>query len=139
MLARRFVDFTGGTDTWDDTGAVKTSTFVPDFLLKKPTSLILKGDETKSLGTTNNTFEEYLWVLLVNSPDTKEEGRSVEVYRMGAADCTNAITGSSAIKNRTLVDPAAISVSEVATLKVAATGCTSSSSTLNALIYDQVF
>ena len=139
VLARTFVDFTAGTNTWDDTGAVKTSTFVPDFLLKDPTSLILKGDETKDLGTTNNTFEEYLWVLLVNSPSTKEESRAVEAYRMSAADCTTAITGSSIISGRALIDPAAISTSDVANFKAGATGCTSSNSIVKGLIYDQVF
>ena len=81
------IDFTDTTSTWDSTGAVKTSTYMPDFLLKEPSSLILKGDETKDIDSTDNTFEEYLWLVLVNAPGTDEESCTVEVYRMSAATC----------------------------------------------------
>ena len=101
VFKRRLMEFTLSTNTWDDTGAVKTSTFVPDYLLKEPTSLVLKGDETKELGATNNTFEEYLWLLLVNSPGTDGEGRAVQVYRLVAADCSGAVSNDDALYGRT--------------------------------------
>jgi len=87
VAARTVVDFTATTNTWDTSGAVKTSTFVPDLLLKEPTSLILKGDETKGLGSTTNTLEEYIWLMLVNASGTDAESRTVEIYRMSAATC----------------------------------------------------
>ena len=89
VFKRRLMDFTAETNTHDSSGAIKTGTFVPDFLLKLPTSLTLKGDETKDLGSTNNTFEEYIWLLLVNAPGQDSESRTIEVYRMVAAYCAD--------------------------------------------------
>ena len=139
MFKRRLMEFTLSTNMWDDTGAVKTSTFVPDFLLKEPTSLILKGDETKALGTTNNAFEEYLWLLLVNSPGTDGESRAVQVYRLVGADCSGAVSNDDALYGRTQPDPFLLAASAVSTVKGKATGCEDSNDTVNALIYDVVF
>ena len=148
VFQRRLVVFTSTTDTWDDsTGAVKTSTFVPDYLLKEPTSLILKGDESKDLGATNNVFEEYLWLNLVNAPGTDSESRTVEVYRMSAADCSGTINTNTNTKltdrNQPAVadapDPADISAADITTLKGEATGCSGNTDTVNGLVYEQVY
>ena len=146
VFQRRLVVFTSTTDTWDDsTGAVKTSTFVPDYLLKEPTSLILKGDESKDLGATNNVFEEYLWLNLVNAPGTDSESRTVEVYRMSAADCSNLIHSSVIIGGRIqpaaadAPDPGDISSADVTALKALAADCTGNTSVVNALVYEQVY
>ena len=138
---RRIIDFSAGTDTWDDDGAVKTSSYVPDFLSKEPTSITLKGDETKDLGVSANQFEEYIWLVLVNSPETKEESRAVEVYRMSLADCD---ASNSGIRDNVLItgradnDPAALTAAEITTLRGEAETC-DASETVQALIYDQVF
>ena len=94
-------------------------TFVPDFLSKEPASLILKGDETKDLGVTANTFEEYLWLVLVNSPGTKEESRAVEVYRMSLADCdaSSGIPDNALITGRSTNDPTAFTAANVTGLR----------------------
>ena len=139
VYARTFIDFTTDTNTYDKSGAVKTSTFVPDFLQKLPTSLSLKGDETKDLGGTGNTFEEYLWLMLVNAAGSDEESRTVEVYRMSAADCSRAVSENSIITGRVVFDPTAISSGDVATLKSAAADCDSTDDVVNALVYDRIF
>lgn len=92
---RTAVDFSATTQVFDSSGSVKTSTFVPDFLLKEPSSLILKGTETASLGSTNNTFEAYLWLFMVNAPGTDAESRVVQLFWQTAATCSNSTcTGS---------------------------------------------
>ena len=135
VFKRRLIDFNADTAVYDDTGEVKTSNFVPDFLGKLPTSLPLKGDETKDLGAGGNRFEEYLWLLSVNAPSTDAESRTVQVYRMVAAYCT----ASDPIANVTQPDPAAISSGDVGTLITNASGCDDSSDVVNALIYEQLF
>ena len=136
---RRIIDFSATTDTWDDDGAVKTSGYVPDFLSKEPTSIILKGDETKDLGVTLNQFEEYIWLVLVNSSGTKEESRAVEVYRMSLADCdAGGIRENALITGRADNDPSALTAADITTLRGVAATC-DASETVQALIYDQVF
>ena len=139
VAARRIIDFSAGTDTWDDDGAVKTSSYVPDFLSKEPTSIILKGDETKDLGVTANQFEEYIWLVLVNSPGTKEESRAVEVYRMSLADCNaTGIKADALITGRATEDAAALTAANITTLRGLANAC-GANDTVEALIYDQIF
>jgi len=138
VFRRRFMDFTSVTSTYDADGVPKTSQFVPDFLLKNPTSLKLKGDETKELGTTGNIFEEYIWVLGVNAPGQDGESRTIEVYRLVAAYCTG---GSDPIPNvnQPVTSSDLLSSGDVQTLIDDATGCDSDTSTVNALVYEQLF
>ena len=88
LTAKRvFIEFVSDTDIYDADGSVKTAFFVPDFLLQEPSSLPLKGDETKDLGASENIFEEYLWLLKINAPGTDVESRTVEIYRLIKAKC----------------------------------------------------
>ncbi len=88
VAKRMVIDFSATTDIYDANGSVKTAIFVPDFLMKSPTSIILKGDETKALGDVANTYEEFLWLYQVNSPGSVQESRNVEIYRMTKATFT---------------------------------------------------
>ncbi len=85
VAKRMVIDFSATTDIYDANGSVKTAIFVPDFLMKSPSSIPLKGDETKALGDTGNTYEEFLWLYQVNSPGSIQESRNVEIYRMTKA------------------------------------------------------
>ena len=84
---RTVIDSGSVTDTHDQDGSIQSARFVPGFLLQVPESLPLKGDETKSLGATGNVYVEYLWLMLVNGPDTQTESRTVQVYRLVEAKC----------------------------------------------------
>ena len=139
VFKRRLLDLEATTDVWDQSGAVKVYTFVPDYLNKEPSSIVLKGDETKDLGVANNVYEEFLWLLLVNAPGTDDESRTVQVFRLEAADCSGAVSSNAAIAGRTQPDPSLLTVSTVSALETAADGCTSSSATVVALIYEVVF
>lgn len=89
VAKRTVVNFLATVDTYDSTGAVKTAFFVPDFLGKSPSSIPLMGDDTKALGATYNKIEEFLWLMMVNAPQTDQESRTVEVYRLtDATTCT---------------------------------------------------
>ena len=139
VFVRRMIDFGATTDLWDQGGDVKSTTFVPDFLPKEPSSLVLKGDETKDLGVANNVYEEFLWLVLANAPETDAESRTVQVFRLVAADCSGAVSGNADIAGRTQPDPGRMTASAVSSLRADASGCTSSSDTVAALIYEVVF
>ena len=95
---RTILNFFANTDTYDSDGSVKKVGFVPDFISKEPSSLPLKADETKALGQAGNTYEEYLWVLLVNAPGSSQESRTLQVYRLWEALCEGADAGTVATK-----------------------------------------
>lgn len=101
VAKRTMLNFAASTDTYDSSGAVKTAKLVPDFLQKDPSSIILMGDESKSLGASDNKLEEFLWLLLVNAPGSDQESRTVEIYRLtdaqGCAIATDVITCGSLI------------------------------------------
>jgi prepilin-type N-terminal cleavage/methylation domain-containing protein len=84
---RTVIDFFAKTDIYDADGSVKKIGFVPDFINKEPNSLSLKADETKVLGQAGNTFDEFIWVLLVNAPGAEQESRTLQVYRLIEALC----------------------------------------------------
>lgn len=93
VAKRTVLNFLAAVDTYDSTGAVKTAFFVPDFLGKSPSSIPLMGDDTKSLGATDNKIEEFLWLMMVNAPQTDQESRTVEVYRLtDAVGCAGTTT-----------------------------------------------
>ena len=109
---------------------------MPGFLHQEPTSFKFKGDESKDLGATLNVFEEFLWLLVAEAPETYDANRSVEVFRIEAADCSGQAAAS--IPSRTQADVSAIPAATVAVIRGQASGCTSPSSKVTTLIYEAV-
>ncbi|MDO8472942.1 MAG: type II secretion system protein [Dehalococcoidia bacterium] len=103
VYEREFVVFNAATDVWDSSGLVKAVKFVPDFLIKDPGSLVLMGDETKKLGDSGNTYDEFLWLLKVVAPGTDAESRSVEVFRLTGVTWDGTVTTTLATMTYTQV------------------------------------
>jgi prepilin-type N-terminal cleavage/methylation domain-containing protein len=91
---RTVVNYFARTDIYDADGSVKTVGFVPDFISKVPSSLTLRAEETKNLGSAGNTIEEYVWLMVVNAPGSSQESRSVQVFRVIEALCDGADANS---------------------------------------------
>lgn len=91
---RSIMNFFANTDIYDADGSVKKVGFVPDFISKEPSSLPLKADETNALGQSANTFEEFLWVLMLNAPGSSQESRTLQVYRVVEALCDGPDSGT---------------------------------------------
>lgn len=70
------------TRVWQSDGSVNTAYFVPDFLLKEPSSVPLDNDESVVSFTNGTYLAEFLWLVKVNNPGSQDASRTLEVYRL---------------------------------------------------------
>ncbi len=73
------------TDTikvWQTDGSINTATFIPDFVLKQPSSVGLDNDEGINSAAEDTELAEFLWLLKGNNMSKDEESRTLEVYRL---------------------------------------------------------
>ncbi|MDP2919570.1 MAG: prepilin-type N-terminal cleavage/methylation domain-containing protein [Dehalococcoidia bacterium] len=70
------------TRVWQSDGTVNDAFFVPDFLLKEPSSVGLDNDEGIDSTVVGTKLAEFLWLVKVNNPGSQDESRTLEVYRL---------------------------------------------------------
>lgn len=85
VAARRAIDFTATTESYQKDGSIGASALVPDFLVEKPSSVKLEGAATRKLD--DNPIPEFLWLYAVGAPGSERENRRTEVYRLDKAVC----------------------------------------------------